>query len=106
MSRLIDADVLKGKVTSVGIVDAHGNYYGAADVVFAEDIDAAPTVNTGWISIKDKSPKDNERVLIYRPDKEKFTISIAHGWAINHPPERGVTHWMPLPTFPTAQSCE
>lgn len=49
--RLIDADALKSKVKTVGVADAVGNYYGACDVVFEEDIEAAPTIGPvkhGW----------------------------------------------------------
>ena len=41
--RLIDADTLK--ITSVGICDAYGNDYGCADVVLAEDLEKAPTID-------------------------------------------------------------
>ena len=41
--RFIDADSLK--IETVGICDNSGNYYGAADVVFAEDIVNAPTID-------------------------------------------------------------
>lgn len=43
MARLIDADELP--ITSVGICDAMGNNYGCADVVFADDVKNAPTVD-------------------------------------------------------------
>lgn len=41
--RLIDADALK--TTCVGITDAQDNFYGSADVVFADDVDNAPTID-------------------------------------------------------------
>lgn len=40
--RLIDANTLK--IQTVGLCDAAGNMFGAADVVFAEDIENAPTI--------------------------------------------------------------
>lgn len=43
--KLIDADTLQTKITNVGIVDGFGNYYGAADVLFKEDIDTAPIID-------------------------------------------------------------
>ena len=55
--RLIDADELP--ITSVGICDAMGNNYGCADVVFADDVKNAPTVDAEpvrrgkWIEIED-----------------------------------------------------
>ena len=41
--KLIDADALP--INSVGIVDAEGNYYGVAEVVFKEDVEDAQTVD-------------------------------------------------------------
>lgn len=43
--RLIDANVVLAKKFTTGLSDASGNYYGNADVVFADDIEAAPTVD-------------------------------------------------------------
>lgn len=119
MSRLIDADVLKGKITSVGIVDAYGDYYGAADVVFAKDIDATPTVNAGWISVKDQLPDKSGEYLVYRAEFDLYGIlqysrqyelwNVFDSMKREHAEQNtihGVTHWMPLPISPTAQSCE
>lgn len=41
--RLIDADKLP--FNTVGICDAQENFYGCAEVTFAEDIETAPTVD-------------------------------------------------------------
>ena len=43
--RLIDANVVLAKQFAAGLSDASGNYYGYADVVFADDIENAPTVD-------------------------------------------------------------
>lgn len=43
--RLIDANVVLAKKFTTGLSDASGNYYGYADVVFADDIENAPTVD-------------------------------------------------------------
>ena len=43
--RLIDANVVLAKQFTAGLSDASGNYYGYADVVFADDIENAPTVD-------------------------------------------------------------
>lgn len=65
-----------------------------------------------WISVKDKLPKDDMRVLVYRDD---YTDSIYFGryfYSLHEPrdvPIFGiggigqtdkVTHWMPLPEPP------
>ena len=44
-NRLIDANVVLAKKFTTGLSDAIGNYYGNADVVFADDIENAPTVD-------------------------------------------------------------
>ena len=44
-NRLIDANVVLAKKFTTGLSDASGNYYGNADVVFADDIENAPTVD-------------------------------------------------------------
>lgn len=43
--RLIDANVVLAKQFATGLSDASGNYCGNADVVFADDIENAPTVD-------------------------------------------------------------
>ena len=45
MARLIDANVVLAKKFTTGLSDASGNHYGNADVVFADDIENAPTVD-------------------------------------------------------------
>ncbi len=58
--RLIDADSLT--TTTVGICDANGNSYGCAEVVFAEDlekastIDAEPVRHGKWLDEKTGEP--------------------------------------------------
>lgn len=41
--RLIDGDALH--IETIGVCDANGNVYGSAEVVFAEDITNAPTID-------------------------------------------------------------
>lgn len=56
--RLIDANVVLAKKFTTGLSDASGNYYGYADVVFADDIENAPivdaveVVHAEWIDIR------------------------------------------------------
>lgn len=51
-----------------------------------------------WISVKDRLPEENERVLAYFPDMtgSDCEIQISKGWALN----KYVSHWMPLPEAP------
>ena len=72
--RLIDANVVLAKKFTTGLSDASGNYYGYADVVFADDIENAPTVDAVevvrckdcmWSRPKDhREPTDTPRELI------------------------------------------
>ena len=52
----------------------------------------------GWISVKDRLPNDDERVLAYFPEMRdsEADIQLSKGWAIN----KFVSHWMPLPKTP------
>jgi len=55
-----------------------------------------------WISVKDRLPKEKQRVLVYHPDMQDADtgpISVQWGW-ICHKKWNDVTHWMPLPEPP------
>lgn len=57
-----------------------------------------------WISVKDRLPEPNERVLAYFPamrDSEAV-IQPSKGWAVN----KFVSHWMPLPEPPKEEENE
>ena len=54
-----------------------------------------------WISVKERPPKDNERVLAYRPNEDiTCSMVLMWGWALRSAAKRGITHWMPLPEPP------
>lgn len=56
----------------------------------------------GWISVKDRLPEPNERVLAYFPkmrDSEAVMLP-SKGWAVN----KYVSHWMPLPEPPKEET--
>lgn len=56
----------------------------------------------GWISVKDRLPNDNQRVIVYRPDMSEIDvgdISIQWGWNCKRK-KTDITHWMPLPEPP------
>ena len=60
-----------------------------------------------WISVKDKLPPNDTEILTYQPDM-KYVSSFSAAWFDgedfwydgNGSPERGITHWMPLPEAP------
>ena len=63
--RLIDANVVLAKQFTAGLSDASGNYYGYADVVFADDIENAPTTDAvEVVRCKDCVHYDGEGCLL------------------------------------------
>lgn len=55
-----------------------------------------------WISVQERLPEPNERVLVYRPDMKKADtgpISVQWGWTCQRK-KPDVSHWMPLPEPP------
>lgn len=66
-------------------------------------IKAAPVADTDseWISVEDRLPEEDGRVLAYFPDMagSDCEIQISKAWALN----KFVSHWMPLPNPPKGQ---
>ncbi len=57
-----------------------------------------------WISVKDRLPEDNRRVLVYSPEMKNAdigSIAIQWGWTCSRK-HKDVSHWMPLPELPKA----
>ncbi len=55
-----------------------------------------------WISVKGRMPEPNDRVLVYAPgmrDCDVGAIAIQSGWMCKNP-NRGITHWQPMPEPP------
>ena len=109
---LIDADSLRDEFENEIELDS----YWACEIV-----DKWPTINvnnTEWISVKDKLPKDGEKVLVYYPKwrNEKYYSCVfsaeyqkrkycdegfgAEDVLFDIGGEDGITHWMPLPNPP------
>lgn len=101
MGKIIDADELKK--------DFRLNFGGVSHAVAAcEIIDRQATIDPEslrrgqWVSVEDGLPKDNERILAYRPNahpNRKLNVSLMWGWECKSK-RKGVTHWMPLPELP------
>lgn len=87
-----------------------------ADDIWKEDIDAlefaltalrsmSETTKPGWISVKERLPKDFDQALVYDGDKY-YPIGICHKgesgiWHSDMAYGMGtITHWMPLPEPP------
>lgn len=66
-------------------------------------IDNGVTVQE-WISVNDRLPEDNERVIAYRPNEPEtsaYKYCVMWGWSVKSSlKHRGITHWMPLPPAP------
>lgn len=74
------------------------------DYVRAQSANDGQMKSDGWISVNDRLPRDDERVLLYRDNMDEFSISVVYGWSvINKARERGITHWMPLPEPPKSE---
>lgn len=57
-----------------------------------------------WISVNEKLPDDNDRVIVYRPMESElsaYKYCVMWGWSVkaslNH---KGISHWMYLPNPP------
>ena len=56
-----------------------------------------------WISVKDRLPMKNYRVLVYRPEMKESdvgAVSVQFGWNCRRK-KTDITHWMPLPEPPS-----
>jgi Lar family restriction alleviation protein len=73
------------------------------------DLQAARAVPDGWVSVKDRLPKEGDAVLVYEPRRSP-PIQVNEYWrdyeAYKDENEWGVTHWMPLPKPPIAREGE
>lgn len=57
--------------------------------------------NMYWRNIERTLPKEDERVIVYRPEMDEMAVSIVWGWTcINKAKGKGITHWMPIPDKP------
>ena len=57
-----------------------------------------------WVSVEERLPGDNERVIAYRPneaDVSAYKYCVMWGWSVKMSMKhRGISHWMPLPEPP------
>ena len=88
-NRLIDANVVLAKKFTTGLSDASGNYYGYADVVFADDIENAPTVDAvevvhgRWIDDGGLDEDGNDQYRCSHcgvGEKHNPTVSVSYCW--------------------------
>lgn len=56
-----------------------------------------------WISVKDRLPDGNDRVIAFRPDEPEtsaYRFCVMWGWAVTIASYKGIQYWMPLPEPP------
>ena len=104
--RLIDADRMANDKYPYNL-----NHCGALDI--AEWVKNQPTVNPyEWISVEDRLPEIQQEILVYRGYHSglmnTYTYFGNNEWEDDYgywgtTDNEGITHWMPLPTPPTAK---
>lgn len=70
-----------------------------------DNLKNAPSVSAPqWISVKDRLPDDNDRVIAFRPyeaEVSAYRYCVKWGWSLKTSMSyNGITHWMPLPEPP------
>ena len=86
---------------------SHGMYPSAFPIEYAIEIaEKIPTLTppNEWVSVEERLPDDNERVIAYRPkeaDVSAYKYCVMWGWSVKMSMKhRGISHWMPLPEPP------
>lgn len=61
-----------------------------------------------WISVKDRLPEDNDRVIAFRPyevEGSVYRYCVMWGWSLKTSISyRGITHWMQPPEPPKGEN--
>ena len=62
-----------------------------------------------WISVDERLPDDNDRVIAFRPNESEtsaYKYCVMWGWSVkvSLKQHRGITHWMPLPLAPEVKN--
>ena len=77
-------------------------YYRTADRLIANGV----TVQE-WISVEDRLPDDNDRVIAFRPNEPEisaYKYCVMWGWSVKASlKHRGITHWQPMPQPPKGE---
>ena len=73
-----------------------------ADVLIAHGV----TVQE-WISVDDRLPNDNDRVIAFRPNEPEtsaYKYCVMWGWSVKASlKHRGITHWCAMPQPPKGE---
>ena len=70
----------------------------------------AITPQNEWVSVEERLPPPNVRVLAYRPDEDDnspYKYTNMWGWAVKESiRHKGITHWMYYPAPPGKEELE
>lgn len=60
-----------------------------------------------WVSVDDRLPDDNDRVIAFRPNETEtsaYKYCVMYGWSVKASlKHRGITHWMDMPQPPKGE---
>ena len=60
-----------------------------------------------WISVEDRLPDDNDRVIAFRPNEPEtsaYKYCVMWGWSVKASlKHRGITHWCKMPHPPKGE---
>lgn len=69
-------------------------------------LDSGVTVQE-WISVDDRLPNDNDRVIAFRPNEPEtsaYKYCVMWGWSVKASlKHRGITHWCAMPQPPKGE---
>ena len=75
----------------------------------ADDLISNGVTVQEWISVDERLPEDNDRVIAFRPNEPEisaYKYCIMWGWSVKvslKQHSRGITHWMPIPQPPKGE---
>lgn len=96
---------MKANVGDYIITGVKGEQYPCKPDIFEQTYE--PEDLNGWISVKDRLPEDDKRVIVCCQNKKGLqNINMAYqvkGFWHGNGSMAGVTHWQPLPELPEVE---
>ena len=84
-------------------------YYDVDALAIAQHLITHGVTVQEWISVDERLPEDNDRVIAFRPNEPEisaYKYCIMWGWSVKvslKQHSRGITHWMPIPQPPKGE---